>query len=102
MASEHTLYIAVENCATLVAGERGDRRSRGSADAGKRRERRRIAGKPAGVITNHRLRGRVQMMGATVVAQSAPLLEHAVERRRGETFDRRKLIDEALEVRQHR
>ena len=53
-------------------------------------------GKRAAMLRDDRLRRRVQVMRAPVVAQAAPVLEHALERRGGQRAHVGKRRDEAL------
>jgi hypothetical protein len=101
MPCEHTLHVAVENRAALAVRERGDGGRRRAADAGQRFERRRVVGKVRTVLIDDDARGRVQVMRTTVIAETAPQLQHACKRRGGERRHRRKFIDEAPVVGQH-
>ena len=84
MAREHALHVAVEDRGAGPERERGDRRRRRAPDPGQRGERFDIAGKRAAMLGDNRLRRRMQVMRATVVAQSAPVLEHAIFRSCGQ------------------
>ena len=48
-----------------------------------------------------RLRAGMQVAGARIVAESGPRLEHIIERRRRELFDRGEALEEAGIVRRH-
>jgi hypothetical protein len=99
VARQHALHVAVENRAARAEGEGRDRRSGRAADTGQRRDRRRFARKGAGMIGDDRLRGPMQHVRAAVVAQSAPLFEHALDRRRGKARHVGKRRDEPFEIR---
>ena len=102
MPRQHAADVAVEDRASHAERERGDRRSGRTADTGERRDRLRIARKVAAMPLHDRLRRRVQVMRAPVVAESAPVLEYPVEWRQRERANVGKGREELLVVRNDR
>ena len=103
MAREHALHVAVEDRrrARRTRTRRSPPPSSGRCPAASRAsphraETRRRASR------HDRLRRRMQMMRAAVVAEAAPELEHAVDRRRGQRAHVGKGVEEALVVRDDR
>ena len=99
MAREHALHVAVEDRRAFAEREGRDRRGRGPADAGQRGNGGGIARKAATVLRDDHACRRMQVMRATVVAEAAPELEHAIDGSRGERADLRVCREKPLVVR---
>ena len=103
MAREHALHVAVEDRARArrTRTRRSPPPSSGRCRAASRASPHRAETRRHARATIA-LRRRVQMMRAAVVAEAAPELEHAIDRRRGERAHVGKRREEALVVRDAR
>lgn len=101
-AGEHTGDIAVDERRAFAKCDRCDRAGRVWTDAGHGSQLRRRRGQGAAELLAHRLRTRVEVARARVVAKPGPCREHIVERCRRERVHRRKALHPALPIRNHR
>ena len=76
---EHAFDVAVQNRVALAKGEGENRASGGAADAGQRRHGFHGAREAAAVLAHNLLGGFLQVARAGVVAESGPVVQHAVE-----------------------
>jgi len=97
-ARQHARHVAVDQRRAFAERDRRDRTRRVGADAGHAAQ----LGRRARQLAAHRLRARVEVARARVVAEPGPRPEHVVERRRSERSHRRKLLHPAGPVRDHR
>ena len=99
---DYPLDVAVDRRGWLVEGDGPNGARRVPADAGKGEQAGLVLGKAPAVRAGDGLRTGMQVAGAGVVAEARPGREHVVERRFGQSFDRRPAFEEAVEILAHR
>ena len=98
---DHPPHVCVEKRHVPLVGKRGDSSGRVGADAGKLLEIRRIVGKRAAELIDHRPCRALQIHGPPVVTESGPNADDVGRRGIGEVLDGWKSLQEPRVVGKH-